>query len=69
MQGWLAITYSMLGQNGRTPPTAPQPDPMAPPQPDAKFELRDFNFDDSEFDAWNEAFVADAVAKAAKEVA
>jgi hypothetical protein len=42
---------------------------MALPQPDAEFELPDFNFDDSEFDAWNEAFVADAVAKAAKEVA
>lgn len=56
----------MLGQNGRTPPTAPQPDPMAG---HAEFELPDFNFDDSEFDAWNEAFVADADAKAAKEVA
>jgi hypothetical protein len=48
MQGRLAITYSMLGQNGRTPPTAPQPDPMALPQPDAESELSDLNFDDSD---------------------
>jgi hypothetical protein len=45
---------------------------VAPPQPDAEFELPDFNFDDSDdsqFDEWNEAFEADAYAKAAQEAA
>jgi hypothetical protein len=31
---------------------------MATLHPDAKFELLDFQFDDSQFDEWNEAFEA-----------
>jgi hypothetical protein len=33
---------------------------VAPPQPYAEFELPDFNSGDSQFDEWNEAFIADA---------
>jgi hypothetical protein len=43
---------------------------VTPPQPDAKFELPDFNFDDfddSQFDEWDEAFILDADAEAAEE--
>jgi hypothetical protein len=45
---------------------------VAPPQPDAEFELPDFNSDDSgnsQFDEWNEAFTADTEAEAVEEVA
>jgi hypothetical protein len=40
---------------------------VAPPQPDAEFELLDFNFDDSDdsqFDEWNKALIEDTVAAA-----
>jgi hypothetical protein len=60
----LHTTYSMLGRNGRTPPAAPQP----PPQLDADIDI-DFNSDDSRFDEWDEAYIADAEAKATEEAA
>jgi hypothetical protein len=61
----LAATYSMLGRNGRKPVAAPRPEPLQPvasPPPDAEFN---FNFDDSEFNEWNKAFITDTEAEAA----
>jgi hypothetical protein len=65
----LATTYSMLCQNGRTPPALQPPPQPELPQPDADFELPDFNFDDfddSQFNEWNEPFIEDAEAEAEK---
>jgi hypothetical protein len=54
----------MLGWNGRTPPSAPQPPPQPQlPQPDAEF---DFNPDNSQFDEWDEV-IEDEEAEAAEE--
>jgi hypothetical protein len=47
----------MLGRNGRTPPSASQPPPQ--PHPDAEIDFNSDDFGDSQFDEWDEAYIAD----------
>jgi hypothetical protein len=56
----------MLGRNGRTRPSAPQPPQLPQPQPDAEIDFNSDDSGDSQFDEWDEAYIADAKAEVAQ---